>query len=323
MEEESNSNILMRLKLLSALISIASPHQRHQYHSTVAKYAKENLHPDALLMLRKILFDVKTSDRNMCNRLWDQIRHFVAKSDDRNLLKLVSEYSNFNIDIANYRHIKFENILTVLLDKEIDQGIFFMLPSVLAHLSLFYIPYSHSSQKIEKIINKLCENRNQLTSIDWFKISKAVQTAREVTNNKALDVNHCAKITKACDVYVISNIGKLDLKSINILLKSYVLREEVNNRLVDYLLFAASVNCEISSNLIKNTVYCFKNTHSFAPDVLDKMCHYICENYNHLLGTTIEKYLFFCYFANYYPNNAEKLFQVVTDVLIRSDTSKV
>lgn len=317
MEEEANPNMYLRLKLLSILILIATPHQRHQYHSTVIKYTKEDLQQDALFVLRKILSDIKTSDRNVSNRLWDQIRHFVVKRNDRNLLKLVSEYSNFNIDVANYRHIKFENMLTLMIDKELNQGIFFHLPSILAHVSLLYIPYSNNGRKVEKIVNKLCECWSQLTSIDWLKISKAVQTAREVTKNENLEKDNCFKLKKALDAYVMKNIGNLNLSSITLLLKSYILREGVNNRLVDYLLIAVSASPQMSSNLMKNTVYCFRNTYNYSPDVLDKMSSYICENYNHLLGTTIEKYLFFCYYANHLPANSEKLFQVVTDVLIR------
>lgn len=317
MEEESNPNITLRLKLLSAMIAIASPHQRHQYHKTVAKYAKENLHPDALFVFRKILSDIKTSDRGLCNTIWDQIREFVAKSDDRNLLKLVSEYTNFNCDIANYRHIKFENVLLLLVDKQIKQGVFFYLPSVLAHISLFYIPYCHSRKKLEKLINKLCESWNQLSSIDWLKISKALQTAREISNNEALERSDFLKIKKACDAYVLKNIGSLNLRSVNFLLKSYILRDETNSRLVDYLLIAASANPEMSSNLLKNTIFCFRNTGSYSVDVLNKMSNYVCDNYNHLLGTTVEKFLFFCYFANHQPSNSDKFFQVVTDVLIR------
>lgn len=317
MEEEANPNMYLRLKLLSVLIIIATPHQRHQYHNTVAKYAKENLQRDALFVLRKILSDIKTSDRNVSNRLWDRICRFVVKSNDRNLLKLVSEYSNFNIDVANYRHIKFENVLTLMIDRELNQGIFYHLPSILAHVSLLYIPYSNNRRKVEKIVNKLCESWAQFNSIDWLKISKAIETAREVTNNKILAKDDCFKVKKACDAYVLKNIGNLDLSSLTLLLKSYILRDEVNNRLVDYLLIAVSASPQMSSNLMKNTLYCFRNTHNYSPDVLDKMSGYICENYNHLLGTTIEKYLFFCYYANHLPQNSDKLFHVVTDVLIR------
>lgn len=317
MEEESNTNIILRLKLLSVLISLASPHQRHHYYDTVVKYVQENVHPEGLFVLRKILSDIKTSDRNLSNRIWDQIRLFVAKHHDRNLLKLVSEYSNFNIDIANYRHIKFENILTLLLDKELNQGIFSLLPSVLAHISLFYIPYSHSRNKIEKIVNALCENGNKLNSIDWLKISKAMQIAREVTKNKAFDPNDFSKLKRACDAYVSSNIGRFDLLSVTMLLKSYILRGESNNRLVDYLLIAASVKKEMSSILLKNMVYCFRNIGSYSPDALNRMADYICENHNNLLGSTIEKYLYFCYFARHHPSDAKKFFQVVIDVLIR------
>lgn len=317
MEEESNTNMYLRLKLLSALVTIASPHQRHQYHSTVVKYAKENLHPDALFILRKILSDIKTSDINLCNRLWDQIRNFGAKNNDRNLLKLVSEYTNFNADIMNYRHIKFENLLTLVIDRELDNGIYYNLPSVLAHVSLFYIPFSNSRNKVEKIVNKLCECWSQLSSIDWLKISKAIETAREVTENEALDRSDCIKIKKACDAFVMVNIGNLNLTSITLLLKCYILRHEVNNRLVDYLLIAVSANTQMTSNLMKNTVYCFRNIYNYSPDVLNRMCDYICDNHNHLLGNTIEKYLFFCYYASHYPQNPDTFFQVVTDILIR------
>lgn len=317
MEEEANPNVHLRLKLLSALITLASPYQRPQYHRTIAKYTKENLQLEALFALRRILSDAKTSDRATCNRLWDQIRLHVVKSDDRNLLRLVSEYSNFTVDIANYRNTKFENVLRLLIDKELDRGIFNLLPSVLAHVSLFYLPYCNSRRKVERFVNRLCENWNQLNSTDWMKISKAVQTAREVTDNAALEKTDCLKIKKACDMYVLNNIGNLKLRSINLLLKSYVLREEVSNRLVDYLVIAASVNPEMSSNLLKNTLYCFRCTSSFSEDVMENICDYICRNYTHLMGTTVEKYLHFCYFANYSPKNSDKFFQVATDVLIR------
>lgn len=317
MEEESNPNLYLRLRLLSVLTSIASSHQKHQYHRTAVEYSKKNVHPNALFILRKIFTDIKTADKAMCNRLWDQIRRFVVKHDDRNLLKLVSEYSNFNADIVNFRHIKFENVLTLLIDKELNQGIFYHLPSVLAHISLLYIPYSNSRRKVEKIINKLCENCTQLNSIDWLKISKAIQLARETTNNPTLQRDDCIKIKRACDAYVFKNIGNLNLSTITVLLKCYILREEYNNRLVDYLLIAVSASPQMSSNLMKNTVYCFRNTHSYSPDVLDRMGDYIYANYNHLLANTIEKYLYFCYYACHLPRNSETIFKVITDILIR------
>lgn len=317
MEEESHPNMYLRLQLLSALIIIATPHQRHQYNSVVVKYAKEDLHLDALFVLRKILSDIKISDRNMCNRLWDQIHHYIIKSNDRNVLKLVSEYVNFNADIVNFRHIRFENLLTLIIDKELEQGIFYSIPSILAHVALLYIPYSNSRKKIEKIVNKLCESWAQFTSIDWLKISKAIQTAREITDNEMLLRDDCVKIKKACDAFVSKNIGSLNLRSITLLLKCYIFRDEISSRLVDYLMIAVSANQQMSSILMKNAVYCFRNTQNYSPDILDKMSSYICDNYNHLLGTTIEKYLYFCYYVNHLPQNSDRFFQVVTDVLIR------
>lgn len=316
MEEESDPSVHVRLNLLLALVSLASPHQRQQYHRTVARFAKENLHPGALFILQRILSNLKTSDRSFCNHLWDQIHKSVASSEDRNLLKLIGYYSNFNVDIANFRHVKFENLLNLIIDRELERGILRLLPSAMAHVSLFYLPYCSSRKKVEAFVGALCENWCQLSANDWLKISKAVQTARESTFNKALKREDCVKIEKACYFYVMTNIGTLDFTSINLLLKSYILRGETNSRLVDYLVIATSGDAVVSSNLIKNTIYCFKNTSSYLPEVLDEMCEYICENRSHVLGTTVEKYLHFCYFADYHPKTAE-FFEAATDIIIR------
>lgn len=314
LEEESNPDLLLRLKLLSIVISNSSTVHRTQFENMIKKYMSENLPSECLFLLRRILLKMKTQNKNICQILWSKMQGLLDR-EDCSLLKLCSEYTNFNVDINNYRHLEFEEKLLKAIEQK--EKTFDLFPSVLAHTSMFVLPYSRDKTKVKQLINKICENWEQMSCMDWLKITKGIQLSREVTGGQNLSKNDVMTLNRVFAMYVMNKMNNLDVRQIDLLLKSCVNMKILKNPITNNLLMASESYTTLSSTLIRVMVHILMSTSSYSPILMENITKYIRNNGTYIVGTTAQKVLLVCYYLGYYPQDTDNFFENCIDTLIR------
>lgn len=287
-----------------------SPSMQKNRHGAALKklVLEEDLDANCLLCIKQILVIQKTKDRKLCEVLWDKLGSCLKNEGEGLALKLCTAYSNFNVDIHNFRHHRFERILIETLDKL--SPYYDLFPSVTAHTSQFLLRYHTDRRRRERITNVICESWNQMRCLDWLKISKG------------LEENHCvpdrdrSRINLALDIYLLERYPRLTVREANFLFRSYIYRKLENSHMLEYLLKAFENPVGLNSATIKELVYCLKSSCRLLPSLMQNIEEYIVENRADVLAVNAEKFLYLTYYLDYHPNSF-KFFDVVTDMLIR------
>lgn len=314
MEDESNPEIHIRLRLLSALVGNSTSAHRTYFENLIKKYLSQNLTAECLFILRRILLMTKTQDKNLCQTLWNEMRKLINE-EDCSVLKLCGEYTNFSVDISNYRHFEFEKRLLEAIGR--DEKYIELIPSKLAHTSMFVLPYSKNEVQIKRYLNKICDSWEQMTCMDWFKVTKGIQLMRQVGNDKYVTENDLLKLKRIFALYVSNKLSDLDLKEVNLLLRSCVCMDILESYVTGYLLMNFETHNQFSSWLIRTAVHTLLGTSSFSPVLMSKIVEYVENNGIHLLGSTVHKVLTLCYYLGYNLEASDRFFEHCIDVLIR------
>lgn len=315
MEEESNPNIHIRLKLLHTIINFSNSSSRLRYERWINKYMDENLVWDSLKTLRKLISLIKTSDSFLCQNYWSKMTK-AAKTKNYDLTSLANEYARFDVDIDNFRHLPFEGVLNDLIERDLMRGSSQFIPSVLANYATFLLPYCKNDKVLYFLSAKLTNHWEQLGCMDCLRISKGLQIAKEVTGNTALFKEDAKRLRTTLNKAIMNNLEKMSPFEASILLKSFVFRGETENAIIKYLLFALEDE-HLNSSLLSNVAYCLIATNSFLPNVVERLVDYINKNKDYMMGGTVAKVLFLCYVCNFWPKEPEVFFNAVIDIILR------
>lgn len=298
-----------KLKLLNALVTMSPSVQKKRHEDVLKKLVlEEDLDVNCLLCIKHILGLLKTRDRKLCEALWNKLETRLKNEGETLVLKLCSAYSNFKVDISNFRHARFEKTLIEILDKL--SWYYDLFPSITAHTSQFILRYHNDIKRIEKTANMICENWNQMSCLDWMKISKSLDG-----NNRVPEKDR-SKINFALDIYLLERYPKLTMREANLLFRSYIYKNAADSNMLSFLLKTYENPEALSSPIIKDLAYCLKCSSHLIPTLMQRVEKYIIENHTNVLAVNAERFLYLTYHLDYHPNSV-KFFDVVTDMLIR------
>ncbi|CAG9819769.1 unnamed protein product [Phaedon cochleariae] len=317
-EEDNSYHLDTSLKIFSALIYFSSPLQKSQFQKDIHKFMKKCNDPEGLLQLRKIFSYVKVSDIQLCERYWDSsLQAFKENKDLATAVRLCQNYMHFNTDIDNYRHVKFEENILEFIEKEISNENSLFACELATFLG-FTIVYGTSEHLLDKLLQRFEDNLMQIKAIDCLKISHSVGTACN-TMNGVISKQQLTKIRALLSQRTrdILSLDKTNFSQNSILIKAAILRNDHDSVLTENFIMEFKKLPYMSSKMIENLTYIFLNTDSLIPEVINNCTEYIVNHSPYIIGFNAEKLLFICYYLAYYPINAEKFFQVVTDIIIR------
>lgn len=327
--EESETKIDLVLDLLSCIVSFSSPLQRPKFENLARKYLSSSLTPPSLTAIYKILYHIKTSDIKLCNNFWDRSLELIEKeSSDNKLIKLLNlchKYVHFNNDVGHrYRYYKFEKSVINLLLHELEFGIAGIIPYKFSRIASFIIAYNNNLDILDMITNKFEEMKTQFSVTDILSISKGLQIAYENSNYKnPVSVNKnfttIKNILNECAENEITVNKKCNLQNINRLLRGYTFRRgDIENKLyttiLDYYLLPEN---EFSTQILKDLSFTLHFNKCLLPEAVDKMVDYVIKMRGSVLGNTVDKVLYLCYYLGYLPENGDEFFDVAAKIIIR------
>ncbi|KAF5301434.1 hypothetical protein FQA39_LY02163 [Lamprigera yunnana] len=305
----------IKLKLLSCIICFSSPMNRSDYEKMILKFLHEPLSLPSLYDLLKILIFIKPS-HVLCKLYWDNVVNFLKRKDVELdigvLLQLGSKYMNFNNDLC-YRHKEFECYIMGRLKDEYKKGILFLFPSKFAVAAGFILAYGEQGELLDFVANEIVEHWGQFSHLDCFHISKGLQHLSKIN----LTPKQFEMIQDALNKFVIENALINDALKNNLLIKSCIYRNKVDKKLINKLYKHFKIEEGVSSTSLRNIAFSLQTTNTLLPEVVQSLCDYALSYRNYLIGFNAERLVYLCYHLGYYPNNYNKVFEVIADIIIR------
>lgn len=308
-DEIITTNINTKLELFSSLIFFSSPQRRKQYKPLVEKYVHASKTLSSLLLVKRILTVIKTSDRKLCDLYWDKMLALTRTNKNIDtILTTCEQYATFYTDLNNYRHHLFEKEMMNYL-KSIKSSLLSYFPSIVCAAFSFSVVYGSNNELNDYFLNKLSENYTQLNHSDCLNLS--------YTLAHLSDSNHYK--SKLVDVFKKAVIHQIEYNcndyTVNHLIKASVLLNDID--ITKQLLNYYCNNEPISSKTIEICTHIFKTTRIIIPELLNKLTAYVIANENNVLGFNAEKLLYICYYLGYCPQDSQKFFEISTNIIIR------
>lgn len=313
-DEKECCDIHTNLKLFSAFIYFSSPIQRSKFHQDVEKYLDRCDSIDSLFILKKILTYIKISDKIICERFWSLSLTFLNDDNIGDIVRLCHNYISFNTDVPNFRHFMFEKKIFQCIECALKKEELIFSPGLVMFLN-FSLKYQANETLLNRLVDKLENNVFHIQPLHYLQLSDALNgiTRGQVSNNIKYRIR--GVLNKAFTKLVESENN--NIWNILILAKAMTVQNDMDNYTFAYLLYSLKEMDCMTSKFLEIICTIFLTSSSIVPEVLNKCTHYILNNPDNIVGFNAEKILFLCFFLAYYPLNADKLFTVVTDIILR------
>ncbi|CAG9857060.1 unnamed protein product [Phyllotreta striolata] len=313
-EETGMQDVNTTLKLYSALLFFSSPLHRVQLRNGVDKLMPSKLEMRDLILIRKIFSHVKVSDKQLCTKYWDIWSDILKQNDDNHVVsKSCFNYMQFSIDIDSYRNVDFEKRVLDAIKNIVGRGDV-ILPQDISIFLAFVVHYSDDRGLFRELLDKLKDNPRQLKTREISLLSQSCASKSECCTEEDFDeIRDLLKESSRC--LISEDGGSFERNSF--LIKAAVSREKDVDRFVEDSLLGFKELDYMSSKLLENVSYVFLNTGIVIPEVYNKITEYIVRNKSNIIAFNAEKVLFLCFYVAYFPINADKFFQAVTDIIIR------
>ncbi|KAJ8931919.1 hypothetical protein NQ314_015117 [Rhamnusium bicolor] len=318
LEETESSEISIKLKLFSSLIYFSSPIHRVQFRKDIEKYSKTCSNYNSLFLLRRLFSYVKISDAKLCANYWNLSLKLLCQDEStNNVLKLCQNYMYFNIDIESYRHYKCERRIMRFIEESVREKTVLFPATISGYLS-FAMVYGKNGKVLKLLIEKFAENLTQFSAVDCLKLSHGILLLADNKNTciSPTQIKTMKKLLNKCTEYLLE-VEDNNFSHNSMLLKASVLRKDFDNIMTENLLMKYKEMEYMSSKMIEHIYFIFLMTSTLIPEVINKCTEYVIKNRNNVLAFNAEKILHLCYYLAYYPINAERFFDVVTDIIIR------
>lgn len=292
---------------------------RIQFQSHLPKYLNNDHNYKELIHLRKIFSYVKVSDLRLCSNYWNLSLKMLDEDLDANIiLKLCQNYVNFNTDINNYRHYKFEAKIIDFIKDSLKTDISLNPGKISGYLS-FVMLYGKSKDRniLKVLLDKFEEDFSRVKAIDCLKMSRSISL---LSSGKSC----CMSPTQIQKIKALLNestkyqleINKDDYLQNSTLLKAYILRDDSDIEILRRLFMRYREMDVMSSKIVESISYICMATRSLIPELIDNCVEYVVRYKDNILGFNAEKILFLCFYLGYHPKD-DKFFEIVINVIIR------
>ncbi|XP_030763577.1 FAST kinase domain-containing protein 1, mitochondrial isoform X2 [Sitophilus oryzae] len=316
--EDSQSHRETRLKLFCCLIYFSSPASIVQFRKHITKYLNDKENLESLTLLRKIFSYLKVSDKKMYEFYWDSSCQVLKESRNiQTMLKLMDNYNNFVYSNSKSRHFAFEHHVIKLAKKYFYDGTLTLIPDHFFQCFSFAFLYCADTGFLNDLLVAFRENNVQMGMTSCMKMSQALHLLGDVRNVilKKESIEEVKNILNKVTERIYTYNKRSNTK--NLLIKSAVLRDDYETELItDILESMKDIDC-MSSKVLEGICFNLYSTDSLIPEAINKCTDYVIQNNRSILGFNAEKLLNVCYYLNYYPIYADKLFPIVTDIIIR------
>ncbi|XP_073823104.1 FAST kinase domain-containing protein 1, mitochondrial isoform X2 [Musca autumnalis] len=281
--------------------------------------------PNATGFLFSTLRALKISDTKICNTYWNGVLNklnSVAETDAHqvNFLKHCHRYMNFNNNLGGtYRHMALEKKLSQMCMRAIEHDVAGRIPQTFARLASFVLAYGHTPYSWKKypnvILSKIINMSDQFTVTDCFLISRGLRISLEmryryqIPQLANMQLATIDSVLTSCAERVLAD-NQLNVTDLNVLVRMLSNRKSLQNSVVYHktLQKYKEIHCEdLNSRIMRDMAYNFLATNYFVPEVLEVMFKYLENNYEHILGETVEKLLSCTYNLGYTPQSYESL----------------
>nr|CAH7738645.1 unnamed protein product [Callosobruchus chinensis] len=321
-DEGENIDLDKHLILFSALIYFSSPLNKMQYRKDIEHIfndcSKDNVNRYTLSTLRKIFCFIKISDQRMCEKYWDLTLDVIKRETNAsNIWKLCLHYMQFNTDLASFRHYEFEKWMNNYIQNKMSSYVFITPSEVASYLS-FMLVYGNNEKLISALVDRFEANISQFRASDCLKVSYSL-VALNTNQDKFILRKYEKKVNRMLNDITenLLQYNESDYEQNTVLLKSALSRNDLDHHTVESMLVKYKEMEYMSSKVMENICFIYLSAGSLIPEVINKCTEYVINNHQNIIGFNAEKILYLCYCLAYYPINADKFFQVVTDTIIR------
>uniref|UniRef100_A0A1B6DR13 RAP domain-containing protein n=1 Tax=Clastoptera arizonana TaxID=38151 RepID=A0A1B6DR13_9HEMI len=304
---------------------------KQQRGMLVAKEVIDNA--TTLQDLSEIIPFVTTSDMETCNKYWMKLLHLMKLHMKKYGNAQISynyslRYLQFSSNMNWYRNYVFEKEMFTLFTKELAQGVVGFIPSQFAVIAAFYLAYYYPNvpHLPKHIVSKLLDNMGQYSTKDCEYISKSLSIAMNIRKKKSLSqvfLQQFVQLDSALNARALQFLEKDDkllVPVLNKIMRGYINRKgSVDSDLFYQLVkrYESIEENEISSRTLRDTVYNLVAANCLIPTLLDKFVKYCIDQKEHIIGDTVCKLIYSCFYLGYNPNQYEEFFNVASQLIIR------
>lgn len=258
------------------------------------------------------------SDLKLCEIYWDKVfKYLKADSENVNIIKLSENYINFTSGLESYRHYNFEQEMLAILEDSLKNTYYEFIPQKVSSVLAFTLIYGTDMNLIDFLINKIEQNWEQLKHLDCLRLAQSLRILNQ-RNDKYLKISCVKRINKVLNLVIAKEMSTDEHFSKNgTLLKSAIFKKYTDVKLMNELLRNFIHLEDMCSKNIETISYCFLSTSTLIPEVLEHMIDYTTRHKDNLIGFNIEKILYLFYWLGYQPKNADKFFEIASNVIIR------
>lgn len=255
---------------------------------------------------------LKTSDTRLCNVYWDEalkdVQSCVANNEIYKAFKHCHRYMHFNNNLGGtYRHIRFEQRISLLAMEDLKNGISGLVPTKFSQLASFIIAYGHTPEKNYRlpdlVVQRVQDMSKQFSIVDVFNLSRGIHIALEirfkqhVSNDLAIQLVKLENIFSDCTERHLEDKA-ISLSDISMIVRSFNSRKsskktEIYKKVMEK--YTQILPSPINSRLIRDITFNINSSNFSAPSLMSHIFSYILDNKEYVVGDTVEKVLFSAY----------------------------
>lgn len=289
--------------------------QRTKFRKDVNKYVDKCEDLESWFVLKKVLSYVKISDRKLCDRYWSlALKLLEERNKLSEVIRVCQNYISFNIDVPNFRHLKFEKILFNYIEDVLDKQELIFYTGMTVFLC-FCLKYKAKPKLLLALTEKMEKNENHFQPLHYLQLIEVLNE----TETSSLPPEIVSRIKTLLD-NMRTNLVQLENKKVwqnTILAKAMVQQGDMDNYTFESLLYSFKKIDFMSSKILESICNIFATSSSIVPEVLNKCTEYVVKHPDNIVGFNSEKILYACYALGYYPLNDEKFFKTVADIIFR------
>ncbi|XP_059479937.1 FAST kinase domain-containing protein 1, mitochondrial [Neocloeon triangulifer] len=290
----------------------------------IDEHIKSASFPINMVPLFKLLRNIKTPNRDLCDRYWNGVTAYLKKfPKDYNLLLNVSfKYMHFNNNMGGtYRNKDFESVASENLLELMRSPLRFMTTMV-SRSSSFLVAYNKDGLPPE-LLEQVLNMGSQFSIVDCHNISRGVKMATSLKSGMRNPVilDQIVKLSSMLSSSIRGHLSQgTNLSNNDSMMRIYQnIRGTPGTDLHEQLLCNSSMIKlkDLTGRVLKDLSASFISNRTLVPAAMDVMQEFIIQEKSGLMGVSIERFLALLYSLGFHSSLTDECVKHAGEVIMR------